>query len=253
MPAYRRPLLLLTSLVALAALGACRNPEAAQVSEQPDGLASNDPAVRSAVNGDIMVDPARTGQSNAAAVANAAQPGSGGVPALAGGGTAADAIADARRAVGGQMLRAPAPGRYEENCDSRCEQAAAPRPATLGGLARQQGGTGCGADIRYGNEWASRLPPAFAVYPRAALIEAAGVANGRCNVRVVNFQSRADMQSILDYYYTQAQRAGYSAEHLLRGNEHYLGGTRGDEAFVIMARQMAGGIVDVDLIASGGR
>ncbi len=87
----------------------------------------------------------------------------------------------------------------------------------------------------------------------AALVEAAGVANGRCNVRVVNFQSRAGMQAVLDFYYTQARRNGYDAEHLLRGTEHYLGGTAGDNAFVVMARPMAGGLVDVDLVATGGR
>ena len=128
-----------------------------------------------------------------------------------------------------------------------------PRPATLGGLARQQAGGPCASDIQYGNEWAQRLPAAFPLYPRAALVEAAGVNNGRCNLRVVNFQSRAGMQAVLDFYYTMARRNGFTAEHLLRGNEHYLGGTKGNEAFVIMARNMPGGVVDVDLVSNGGR
>jgi hypothetical protein len=153
------------------------------------------------------------------------------------------------------MLRAPSPSRFEDSCDASCDRATVAggaRPATLGGLARQQAGASCAADVRYGAEWARRLPAAFPLYPRAALREAAGVANGRCNVRVANFHSRAGMQSVLDFYYTQAVRNGYSAEHLLRGTEHYLGGTRGEEAFVIMARPLAGGLVDVDIVASGG-
>ncbi len=77
--------------------------------------------------------------------------------------------------------------------------------------------------------------------------------NGRCNVRVVNFQSRAGLQAVLDFYHTQASRSGYTSEHVLRGTEHYLGGTKGDLAFIVMIRPMAGGLVDVDLIASGGR
>ncbi|MEQ1687101.1 MAG: hypothetical protein ABL874_00835 [Sphingopyxis sp.] len=238
-------------LLGLAA-SAC-NREPAKLAEQDDGLTSNDPAVKGAIEDQIMVDPAVTGSSNTNAASAGARPVDGGVPTVRGGGSANDAVADARTRVAGQMLRAPAPGRFEDSCDSNCDGVAAARPATLGGLARQQAGAGCAADIRYGADWAQRLPAAFAIYPRAALVEAAGVANGTCNVRVVNFQSRAGMSAIMDYYYTMAVRAGYSAEHLLRGSEHYLGGTRGDEAFVIMARDVAGGIVDVDLVASGGR
>lgn len=251
--AVRRPLLIAASTLALFAAAGCRNPDTAEVAEQPDGLTANDQAVRGAMNDEIMVDPALTGEANSTAAATGDQPVTGGVPTVRGGGAATAAIADARTRVGGQMLRAPAPGRWEDSCDRSCDQAAVARPATLGGLARQQAGEGCAADIRYGAEWAQRLPAAFTLYPRSALVEAAGVANGTCNVRVVNFQSRADMQSILDYYYTMARRNGYSAEHLLRGSEHYLGGTRGDDAFVIMARAMPGGIIDVDLVASGGR
>lgn len=257
MPSIARPVartvaLTATMLVAGLSLGACRSAENAKLAEQDDGLQSSDSVVKSAIENEIMVDPNVTGRSNANAVTAGATPVNGAVPAMRGGGPANTAIAEARTRVNGQMLRAPAPGRWEDSCDASCDNATA-RPATLGGLARQQAGAGCAADIRYGAEWARRLPAAFAVYPRAALIEAAGVANGTCNVRVVNFQSRAGIQPILDYYYTVARRNGYSAEHLLRGDEHYLGGTKGDEAFVIMVRQMAGGIVDVDLIASGGR
>ncbi|MEQ1510419.1 MAG: hypothetical protein ABL909_08490 [Sphingopyxis sp.] len=238
-------------LLGLAASGCDREPT--KLAEQDDGLTSNDPAVKSAIEDQIMVDPAVTGQSNTNAASAGARPVDGGVPTVRGGGSANDAVADARTRVGGQMLRAPAPGSFEDTCDSNCDRVAGARPATLGGLARQQAGAGCAADVRYGADWAQRLPAAFAIYPRSSLVEAAGVANGSCNVRVVNFQSRAGMQAIMDYYYTMAIRGGYTAEHLLRGTEHYLGGTRGDEAFVIMARSINGGIVDVDLVASGGR
>ena len=149
-------------------------------------------------------------------------------------------------------MATPAPGRWEDTCDNSCDRAAVARPATLGGLAREQAGSGCAADIRYGADWAARMPATFPVYPRAALIEAAGVANGRCNVRVINFQTRVGLQAVLDYYYTRAVRDGYTAEHLLRGSEHYLGGTRGEQAFVLMARVASNGVVDVDIVASGG-
>ena len=233
-------------------LGACRGQENAQLAEQDDGLTSNDPAVKGALGEAIMVDPDQVGASNATAATAGAQPVDGGVPTVRGGGSAQEATSDALRLAGGQLMRAPDAVAWADTCDSNCAAPPA-RPATLGGLARQQGGEACAADIQYGAGWAQRLPAAFPVYPRAALVEAAGVMNGRCNVRVVNFQSRAGLQAVLDFYYTQARRAGYTSEHVLRGEEHYLGGTKGDLAYVVMIRPMAGGLVDVDLIASGGR
>lgn len=248
----RRLLLAGAAVLISLSLGACRdNAERAQLATQDDGLTSNDPAVRGAIEDQIMVDPALAGRSNAAAATVGAQPVTGGVPAARAGGSPQDAANDVRTQIG-TLLSTPAPGRWEDSCDSNCS-AAATRPATLGGLAREQAGNGCAADIRYGADWADRLPATFSVYPRANLVEAAGVANGTCNVRVVNFRTRAPMQAVLDYYYTRATRDGYSAEHLLRGTEHYLGGTKGELAFVIMLRNEADGIVDVDIVASGGR
>lgn len=249
-----RTLLLAGAAACMAfSLPACRDAETAKLAEQDDGLAANDPAVKGALGSTIMVDPELTGGSNAASATSGARPVDGGVPSVKGGGVPAEAVADARRVAGGTLMRVPAAGRWEEGCEGSCAPAAAARPATLGGLARAQAGEGCAANIEYGAGWATRLPAAFPVYPRAALVEAAGVANARCNVRVVNFQSRAGLQAVLDFYYTQARRNGYSAEHLLRGSEHLLGGTKGDLAFVVMARPLRGGLVDVDLIASGGR
>src|SRR3546814_9291750 len=96
------------------------------------------------------------------------------------------------------------------------------------------------------------LPAAFRVYPRAAVREAAGVKVGKCHIRVVNFQTAASRQGVLDYYNTLALRAGYTSDHRVRSNEHMLGGTNGDFAYVIFARR-DGGMTDVDLVASGGR
>ena len=247
----RQILLLGTAALLASSLSACRNPEdRAELAELDDGLAGNDPAVRAALGDQIMVDPALTGSANRNAATAGNRPVTGGVPAARGGGTAAQAVADARASAGGQMMALPAPGNYADACSGNsCNQ---PIGATLGERARQQGGGGCNADLAYGLGWAQRMPATFAVYPRAALREAAGVQNGRCNVRVVNFQSRAGMNDVLGWYYTRARRSGYSAEHLLRGTEHYLGGTRGGEAFVVIAREMGGGVVDVDVVASGG-
>src|SRR3546814_12394017 len=85
----------------------------------------------------------------------------------------------------------------------------------------------CDAKLTYSNDWANRLPAAFRVYPRATVREAAGVKGGKCNIRVVNFQTAASLQGVLDYYNTLALRAGYTSDHRVRGNEPRTEGRRG--------------------------
>ncbi len=249
--AIRQLMLIGTAAVLCAGLSACNGREGrAELAELDDGLTGNDPAVRGSLGDEITVDPALTGSNNRAAAGPGARPVDGAVPAARAGGTAAAAAADARAAVGGTMMPLPAPARFEDSCTNNCD---ARQPVTLGERARGAAGGACDAQLSYGADWAQRMPATFPVYPRAALREAAGVQTGNCNVRVVNFQSRAGMDNVLAWYYTRARRAGYTAEHLVRGsNEHFLGGTRGREAFVVIARPMSGGVVDVDVVASGG-
>lgn len=236
--------------IAAAALAGCRDNPPAQADVKPldDGLTDADPAVRSALEDKIMVDPKLTGQANRYAATPGNRPVEGGVPGIAGGKAAAAAEA-AAVAAAGKLLAAPKPLPFEEHCEGDC---AAQRPVTIGALAREQQKGSCDAKLTYGNAWADRLPAAFKVYPRAMVREAAGVAGGKCNIRVVNFQTAASIQGVLDYYHTMAVRAGYTSDHRVRGNEHMLGGTKGDLAYVIFARR-DGGVTDVDLVASGGR
>ncbi|MBA4747821.1 MAG: hypothetical protein H2056_03805 [Sphingopyxis sp.] len=163
--------------------------------------------------------------------------------------TAAVAEGAAREALGGKLLAAPAAKPMEACTD--CAAAAAKAP-TLGELAADPTKGKCDAKLTYNNDWARRLPAAFTVYPRALVREAAGVAGGMCNIRVVNFQTAASKQAVLNYYHTLATRAGYTSDHRVEGAEHLLGGTKGDLAYVVMLRS-DGIMTDVDLVASGGR
>jgi hypothetical protein len=242
---------LVTGLLVLAApLAGCRdNPEAkSDLRPLDDGLTEADPAIKGALEDKIMVDPELAGQANRNAVGPGNRPVDGGVPGVRSGKTAT--VAEAAAALkAGKLLQAPKALAFEEGCED-CD--AAKRPVTIGALARDQQKGGCDAKLTYGNQWAERLPAAFRVYPRATLREAAGVAGGKCNLRVVNFQTAASVQGVLNYYHTLAIRNGYTSDHRVRGNEHMLGGTKGDLAFVVFARR-DGGMTDVDLVASGGR
>lgn len=236
-------------LMAAAPLAGCRDAPAAKSDLKPldEGL-TGDPTVKGALEDKIMVDPKLTGQANSNAATPGNKPVDGGVPGIAGGKAATAAEAAAAQAAG-KLLAAPKALPFEENCGKDCE---AKRPVTIGALARDQQKGGCDAKLAYGNQWADRLPAAFKLYPRATLREAAGVDGGKCNIRVVNFQTAASMQAVLDYYHTMAVRAGYTSDHRVRGNEHMLGGTKGDLAYVVMLRK-DGSMTDVDLVASGGK
>ncbi|PKP96951.1 MAG: hypothetical protein CVT74_15560 [Alphaproteobacteria bacterium HGW-Alphaproteobacteria-13] len=236
-------------MIAAAPLAGCRdNPNAkAELKPLDDGLTSTDPAIKGSLEDKIMVDPKLTGQANRNAVGPGNRPVDGGVPGVAGG-KAASAAEAAAALKAGKLLAAPKAQPFEEDCDN-CD---AKRPVTLGALAREQSKGSCDAKLTYGNGWADRLPPAFQIYPRATLREAAGIDGGKCNLRVVNFQTAASMQGVLDYYHTMAVRAGYTSDHRVRGNEHVLGGTKGELAYVLFVRR-DGGMTDVDLVASGGK
>ncbi|QNO27419.1 hypothetical protein EEB18_022465 [Sphingopyxis sp. OPL5] len=235
-------------LMAAAPLAGCRdNPDAkAELSPLDDGLTNADPAIKGSLEDKIMVDPKLTGQANQNAVTPGNKPVDGGVPAVAG--AKAATVAEAAAALkAGKLLAAPKalPMEACDGCDTK-------RPVTIGAMARDQAKGSCDAKLTYNNQWADRLPAAFKVYPRATLREAAGIAGGKCNIRVVNFQTAASLQAVLDYYHTMAVNAGYTSDHRVNGSEHMLGGTKGELAYVVMART-DGGMTDVDLVASGGR
>jgi len=242
---------LVTGLLILAApLAGCRDNPDAKAELQPidDGLTDADPAIKGALEDRIMVDPKLTGQANRNAAGPGNRPIDGGIPGIAGGKAATAAEAAAALKVG-KLLPTPKALPFEAGCDG-CE--AKERPVTIGALAREQSKGGCDAKLTYGNAWAERLPAAFKVYPRATLREAAGIDGGQCNIRVVNFQTAAPMQIVLDYYHTLAVHNGYTSDHRVNGNEHMLGGTKGDLAYVLFMRR-DGGMTDVDLVASGGK
>lgn len=120
-----------------------------------------------------------------------------------------------------------------------------PGPAAAGG---------CSLDVRfdYGNGWANRLPETFPVYPGAKVTEAAGNDTGACRMRVVALATGDDWQRVLDWYNTQAVRAGYSSEHQLKDGDHVLAGTRGNAAYYLIVTPQGRGS-DVSLIVNNGR
>ena len=227
------------ALALAAALAGCggNDGEADKLNQLDAELTNNamDPALRGAIEDSIASDPDLTGQSNSRAVRPAERPADNAIPLIKGDPKAAEAAG--LKALGGKRLSAPVP-----------REATAENPVTLGGLAQEKGGCA----VRYGMEWSERLPAAFPIYPGAHVLEAAGSDGASCSLRAVSFTTPASLQSTVDFYYTLARRAGFSAEHLTVGKEHQLGGTRSDGAYFVTFTPAPGGTA-IDLIANEGR
>lgn len=164
-------------------------------------------------------------------------------------GAAAGALAESVKLAGGKLLATPAPAKGEPQ-----ESA-----ATLGEIAQAQTQAGgnaiCRKQLVYGAQWSSRLPEPFTVYPRARLMEAAGADKDGCTLRAATFVTAVPRQSVMDFYYTQALRSGFDAEHRIMDGDHVLGGTRKDDgsAFLLLFTDAPGGGTSVDVIADNGR
>ena len=234
------------SLLLPLALAACGGADSVSNTDQAAGNAA-DPALASALQDQIMVDPQLGRQANSDAVRPPAQPYSGGVPD--------DAVAANGDKVNMEgLMKAPAPVPSDKNC-SQC--AAARDSVTLGGLAARQKDkrtSQCAGSLTYSAGWANRLPADLPLFPQARVTEAAGSEAGKCALRVVSFSASQPMQAMLDWYYTKAVKAGYSSEHQLDGKEHILGGTRDRDggAYVLFMTARSDGGTDIDMVANNG-
>lgn len=256
MRAYSRltvSLFLSAAALPLAACGQAAGDEAA-VAELDNKLTGqgSDPAMNTALNDRILVDPDLTDSANVNTVKDSDKPLSGAIPADSG--YINDSSFEALE--GAKLLRAPKPTIVAaEDCKGCGDQ----RAVTLGALSADQGvtrGKGtCDAKLQYGATWATRMPAEFPVYPRGRVKEAGGVDGGICDIRVASFTTSAAMQNVVDYYYTRARKSGFSTEYQLRAGEHALGGTRDNDggAYFITFNAAPGGGTSVDIVANNGR
>jgi hypothetical protein len=191
----------------------------------------DDPALAAALAGPILVDPDLVGQNRAnSAVALPSHDGS--LPSVdAGPEVIAAARDEALELVGGpgRMRQAPEPGEamvpdLERDCADRVQRTA---------------------------QWAARMPAPFPVYPRGAVQEAAGTDSDGCALRVVNFVTPVPLGEVVDFYFTRARGAGYSADRLVRDGDDVLAGRKGTASYLVTARRLASGNTEVDLVTSG--
>jgi hypothetical protein len=222
----------IAALGAALSLGACgdNSSELANIDNQIVGNDA-DPALTSALEDQIMVDPALSQQSNRNAVRPPETPTQAQYPLPQGGQPGARPAA----------VRGPGAG-----------------AGSSSGVVAQAGGggevgiAGCGPDFDYNMRWARALPAALPVYPGSRITDAAGSDAANCRARVVTFTTADDWQRVLNYYTGRAARAGYTAEHQRREGDHILAGTNSGAGAFFLIITPAGNGSEVALIAKQG-
>ena len=209
---HGRTALISLGLLATLALGGCDRGAGRADQQRKEA----DPALTSALEDQILVDPALTQQSNRNAVRPPETPPQAQYPLPQG--------------SGNMGAKAPADDF-----------------ANIGATE-----TACGASFDHGLQWASRLPPEFAAFPAAQVTEAAGVDRGNCSARVVTYSSDAPPQRVLGWYEARLRGAGYAAERQQRDGDLILAGlhSAGSGAYFLVLTPRRGGGSDIALIVS---
>lgn len=207
-----------------------------------------DPATVAALSDPITIDPDLAHQNRGDSIASIPSY-DGSLPTVDNDTEAvAAARAEALQLLGGpgKLRKAPAPEPIAGEIPAGAELSAAARAAVAPGANAD-----CAARVQYTMRWAARLPAAFPVYPRGAVQEAAGTDEEGCSLRVVNFVTPVPLDEVMDFYYSRAIAAGFSAQRVLKDGDDVLGGVKGKASYTIFARRLPSGNTEVDLVASG--
>jgi hypothetical protein len=203
---------------------------------------------RAALAGPILVDPDLVGQNRAnSAVALPVQDNF--LPSVDAGPEAIAAARDEALAlVGGpgRMRRAPDPDELRTTPPAKTSRNLTELAAATVGLRAF-----CGQGLRPTAMWAARMPAAFPVYPRGAVQDAAGTDRGDCKLRVIEFVTPVPLDEVIDFYYTRARAAGFSAKHSRGEGEAVLSGLKGDARYDVYVSRLPSGNTAVDLLTSG--
>ncbi|OJW65345.1 MAG: hypothetical protein BGO57_03420 [Sphingomonadales bacterium 63-6] len=227
--------------VALAACGG------ADKAEAPKGKA--DAELAAALGDEIMVDPDLAGQNKANSAVSAGSRDTALPPEMTGPEAIDRARTEALRLIGGagKMKKAPAAVAVSGKLPEGSVLAVASRAAAAPG-----GNVNCAQKAQYTAGWAAKLPAAFPVYPQGAVQEAAGTDEGNCALRVVNYLTAVPLDDVIDFYFTRASAAGFTAQRVKEDGDDVLGGTKGKASFVVYARALPKGGTEVDLVTNGG-
>ncbi len=226
------------SLLALAACGS-KGSSDAEVKSEAVGL-------ELALASPMMADPDLTSRNLAESAIAGGGPPAMVLPPFERGTEAAEAAKeDAAKLSGGAIASASS---SEGDIDPALRDAVA---ASQRASAIKGPGKDCGAKADYALAWSLQLPTALPIYPRGALIEAAGSDRDGCRLRVVRFVTPVDPQDVVDFYHARARAAGFAMRHRADEETHQLTGTKGAGEFVVQVRKRPDGLTEADIVANG--
>jgi hypothetical protein len=126
---------------------------------------------------------------------------------------------------------------------------AAATAATLAGRVRGLVDAGACTDrLTRDFAWGAEVGPAMPIYPRAHLIEGAGVKDGTCSIIAATFLTPVAPQPLMAFYHARARAAGYADAASQAGDAALLEGAKGSARFAVLLRNAGNGVTAVDLI-----
>lgn len=187
------------------------------IDKRMGGRGDIDPALTSALEDQIMIDPMLSQQANEDAIRPPDRPGDLLVPKL--GGVEPPALPTLGAATG--------------------------NPASIPQF------DGCSMDVRYSFIWATRLPAELALPAKARVSEAAGSDRPGCTLRAVSFTLPVPPKEAAAYYSGLAARGGYAVQPARDGVT--VSGVRAKDgaAFYAIVQPAKGG-VSIDLVSNRG-
>ena len=231
--------LLVLAYAALAACGDAQPEDALASLERELALDAGDPSVATVVADPIMTDTALATQANQNVVRPPPSPYSAPIPPVD-----IAARGDAAALIARETL-SPAPAESGNGCTG----CAATRDAlTLVAVAQPTVGR-CAAALGYSSGWVTRLPANIPVLPDARIIDAAGAATDRCDIRVVRFQSDLPPDQTIDWYFARGKAAGFTFHRAADANGARIGGqSRSGSDYTLFVDPRDGGGSDVVMI-----
>lgn len=231
------PFVLLAPL-ALVLLAGCDE----EAKDAPEEVLTQDPQLARALNDPLMVDPDLSWRSEANAVL-AIRDGHP-LPLF-------DASAEAsRRAREAMRLELLEDGQIAAMppASSEASRFALGDAQSANAMVEEVGGRGdCADRLEDSLEWSTRMPAPSTLPPHSMVQQAAGIAAGECDMRIVRYLTPAGIDYVLEFHFANADRARFEIA-LYRQPEAQIFAERRDQVLVVAVRAGPGGMSAVDVI-----
>jgi hypothetical protein len=209
----------------------------------PGAPVDRDPAMAAALAEPLMTDPDLSQANARNLVAEPGGPADRSLPSLGFADNEAALARDQAQALTGGRVRLPG------LLPKPSPRLAAASVATLAGRARVLVDAGACTDrMKHGFAWGVAMGTTMPIYPRAHLIEGAGVKDGTCSITAATFLTPVAPQPLMAFYHAQAREAGYADAASHAGDAALLEGAKGSARFAVLLRNAGNGITSVDLI-----